>query len=143
VSILDLIRRDTDYAFRIAAQLAKAYGGDEAVSARVLAKDNQVPAALTSKILQKLASAGLVSSTMGPKGGFRLAKKPEKIPFSQLITAVQGPVSVNRCVLGGFQCPLKKNCPAHPKMVDLQNQINGYLNELTLQEFVSKDSNDG
>ena len=133
---MDLIRRDTDYAFRIAAQLAKAYGRDEAVSARVLAKDNLVPAALTSKILQKLAAAGLVSSTMGPKGGFRLAKEPAKIDFQDLIEAVQGPVSVNKCLMGGYKCPLKGQCPAHSKLGVLQKQINEYLKELTLKEFV-------
>ena len=37
---MELIRRDTDYAFRITAQLANAYGQDTALSARVLAKGN-------------------------------------------------------------------------------------------------------
>lgn len=133
---MELIRRDTDYAFRLAAQLAGAYGQDRALSARVLAKDNCVSYTLACKILQKLTHAGIVESVMGPKGGFRLAKQPETIPFSQLIAAIQGPVSVNKCLLGGFKCPMKGKCPARPKMADLQNKINGYLNELTLQEFV-------
>lgn len=134
---MDLIRRDTDYAFRFAAQLARAYGQDQPLSARVLAKENQVSYALTCKILQKLAAAGIVESIMGPKGGFELAKPPEKIEFRQLIEAIQGPVSVNKCVMGGFKCPLKGKCPAHSKMADLQAQITGYLKELTLLEFVS------
>jgi Rrf2 family protein len=83
-----------------------------------------------------MAHAGIVESTMGPKGGFRLAKRPEKIHFGQLIAAIQGPVSVNRCLLGGFKCPLKRRCPAHPKMGELQKQIDGFLNELTLKEFI-------
>jgi len=136
---MELIRRDTDYAFRLAAQLAGAYGGDKALSARVLAEDNSVSYALACKILQKLTHAGIVESVMGPKGGFRLAKKPEKISFDTLIAAIQGPVSVNKCLMGGFKCPMKGKCPARPKMTELQNKINGYLNELTLQEFV--DSN--
>ena len=136
---MELIRRDTDYAFRFAAQLAGVYGDGKAVSARVLAKDNQVSYALACKILQKLAAAGIVQSMMGPKGGFQLAKAPEKIGFQQLIEAVQGPVSVNKCVAGSFKCPLKGQCSAHSKMAGLQNHINGYLKELTLQEFVSGD----
>ncbi len=136
---MDLIRRDTDYAFRLAAQLAKSYGDKSTFSARVLAKDNHVSHALTCKILQKLAAAGIVESIMGPKGGFRLANNPKKIEFRQLIEAVQGPVSVNKCLVGDFKCPLKEECPAHPKMAKLQAQINDFLKELTLQEFVSGD----
>ena len=135
---MELIRRDTDYAFRLAAQLAGAYGGDKALSARVLAKSNSVSYTLACKILQKLTHAGIVESVMGPKGGFRLAKKPDRIHFGQLIEAIQGPVTVNKCLMGGFQCPMKGKCPAKPKMAELQNKINEYLNELTLNEFVEK-----
>ena len=133
---MELIRRDTDYAFRLAAQLAQAYGGGQTLSARLLAKDNEVSYTLACKILQKLAAAGIVESVMGPKGGFRLAQKPEKVAFKQIVEAIQGPVSVNRCLMGGFTCPLKAKCPAHPKLAGLQTQINAYLKDLTLQEFV-------
>ena len=139
---MELIRRDTDYAFRLAAQLANAYNEDKALSARVLAEDNNVSYTLACKILQKMAHAGIVESVMGPKGGFRLVKKPEQVHFSQLVEAVQGPVIVNKCLMGDFKCPQKK-CPARPKMVALQKQINGYLNELTLQEFVEKGADYG
>lgn len=132
---MELIRRDTDYAFRLAAELVKAYGDQKALSAKVLSKQTQVTYALTCKILQKLAQAGIVESVMGPKGGFRLAKKPEIIQFDQIIEAIQGPVRVNRCLLGDFKCPLKKNCPAHPKMVQLQAEIVGFLKSLTLNDF--------
>ena len=134
---MDLIRRDTDYAFRFAAQLAGAYGEGCLLSARVLAKDNGVSYALACKILQKLAAADIIKSTMGPKGGFRLSKNPEAIEFKQVVEAVQGPVSVNKCLVGDYLCPLKGKCPAHSKMAILQSQINSYLKELTLQEFIS------
>ena len=140
---MDLIRRDTDYAFRFVAQLTTAYGDKRPLSARVLAKDNKVSYTLTCKILQKLAGAGIVKSTMGPKGGFQLSKKPEKTEFKQIVEAIQGPVSVNRCLMGKYQCPLKGTCPVHSKMAKLQSHINGYLKELTLQEFASGDSASG
>jgi Rrf2 family protein len=140
---MDLIRRDTDYAFRFVAQLTAVYGAKKLLSARVLAKDNKVPYALTCKILQKLAAAEIVRSTMGPKGGFQLSRDPGKTEFKQVVEAVQGPVSVNRCLMGNYQCPLKGSCPVHSKLAKLQTQINGYLKELTLQEFSSGDSLNG
>ncbi|MHC4952130.1 MAG: RrF2 family transcriptional regulator [Planctomycetota bacterium] len=76
---MDLIRRDTDYAFRFVAHLSGVFEDGRTVSARSLAKDNQVTYALTCKILQKLAGADIVESVMGPKGGFRLSKKPQDI----------------------------------------------------------------
>lgn len=140
---MDLIRRDTDYAFRLAAVLAQNGHEETALSAKALAKQTQVSYALTCKILQKLAHAGIVASVMGPRGGWKLAKPPEQIAFGHLIAAVQGPVAVNRCLLGGFQCPLKKACPAHPKMAVLQTKIDDFLEELTLKEFVNGEPENG
>jgi Rrf2 family iron-sulfur cluster assembly transcriptional regulator len=140
---MDLIRRDTDYAFRFAAQLTAAYSEDRLLSARVLAKDNRVSYSLTCKILQKLAAASIVKSTMGPKGGFRLSKNPETTEFKQIVEAIQGPVSVNKCLVGDYRCPLKGTCPVHPKMAVLQSQINNYLKGLTLEEFISGDEKNG
>ena len=140
---MDLIRRDTDYAFRFAATLAGVYAEKKALSAKLLAKETHVSYTLTCKVLQKLAHAGIVKSIMGPKGGWQLAKKPEKVQFNLLIQAIQGPVTVNRCLMGGFKCSLKDKCPAHSKMAELQNQIEDYLSELTLKEFVNKESESG
>ena len=134
---MELIRRDTDYAFRLAAALAGVYGDQTALSAKVLAAEAQVSYALACKILQKLAHAGIAESAMGPKGGWVLAKAPELVRFTEIVEAVQGPVTVNKCLLGNFHCPLKGKCPAHPKMAALQTQIVGYLDELTLNEFVN------
>lgn len=139
---MDLIRRDTDYAFRLAAELAANYELDKPLSARTLAKDTLVSYTLTCKILQKMTHAGIVESVMGPKGGFRLAQKPENIPFGKVVEAIQGPVIVNRCLTGCFKCPLKRRCPARPKLAELQTQINGFLSELTLKEFIENTADD-
>lgn len=133
---MDLIRRDTDYALRLAAELAKAYDSQKPLSARVLAKNNHVSYALACKLLQKLAAAGLVESTMGPRGGFVLAQQPQAITFGQIIEAIQGPVSVIRCLIGDFKCPMKAHCPVNPKLYQMQQQINSFLNDVTLAEFV-------
>lgn len=137
---MDIIRRDTDYAFRIAVKLAEGYDRENPFSAKVLAKETQVSYPLTCKILQKLANAGIVQSIMGPKGGFKLAKKPENIRFNKLIEVIQGPLRVNRCLMGGYKCPQKGQCPAHPKMTELQTQIEEYLKELTLNDFISREN---
>jgi Rrf2 family protein len=75
---------------------------------------------------------------MGPKGGFVLARAPETVTFGQVIEAVQGPISVIRCLMGDFKCPMKESCPVTPRLGQMQQQINGYLNNVTLADFVSQ-----
>ncbi|MCI0498887.1 MAG: Rrf2 family transcriptional regulator [Planctomycetales bacterium] len=140
---MDIIRRDTDYAFRIAVVLAQGYESGATFSARKLASQTCVSYPLTCKILQKLVKYGVTQSSMGPKGGFRLAANPKNICFGQVVAALQGPVCVNKCLLGDFHCSLKQNCPARPKLARLQMQINDYLNELTLQDILRGEPTNG
>ena len=132
---MDMIRRDTDYALRMASHLAKAYPTGKPLSARVLARDNAVSYAIACKLLQKLSAADVVVSTMGPQGGFVLSRRPEAITFGQVIEAIQGPVNVIRCLAGDFRCPLKGGCPVHQKLGDMQHVIDGFLADVTLAEF--------
>jgi Rrf2 family protein len=137
---MELIRRDTDYALRLTARLAKTYAGEKTLSARTMARDNKVSYPLTCKLLQKLAQAGIVESVMGPKGGFRLARDPAAIRLADIIEVIQGPISVNKCGMGDFACPMQCDCGLHPKMLALQKQIHEFLYSMNLSEFLQKEN---
>jgi Rrf2 family iron-sulfur cluster assembly transcriptional regulator len=132
---MDLILRNTDYALRLAANLAAEYNADKTLSARTLSKNNNVSYPLTCKLLQKFQQAGIIKSTMGPKGGFQLALPPDQITFLQLITTIQGPLSINRCLIGSHICSLKEKCPLHPKLAGLQKDIENQLHATTLADL--------
>ncbi len=132
---MDILRRNTDYALRLAVHLAKHHG-DGAVATRVLAEDEDVSYQLACKLMQKLNKAGLVQSDMGPKGGFRLSRSPEEVAILDVIQAVQGPLRLNRCLLNDSVCSRQATCPVRAKMQELQDQMDGYLGGVTLAELV-------
>lgn len=131
---MDILRRNTDYAFRLAATLALAYG-KEPISGRKLSKDNYIPYELTRKLLQTMAKAELVVSTKGPKGGYVLGRNPNEISFKDVIEAVQGKICLNKCLLKNFACPLKGNCPVSGHLAALQEEIDKHLAEKKLSEL--------
>jgi Rrf2 family protein len=132
---MDVIRRNTDYALRLAVGLVENFGKGP-VSARALAKTADVYYELACKMLQKLSSAKLVKSTMGAGGGFELAKKPDKISLYQVIEAVQGDISLNRCVSDPKSCPKRSKCMINRKLVVLEKHIEEYLKNITLDELL-------
>ncbi|TDC55214.1 Rrf2 family transcriptional regulator [Actinomadura sp. KC345] len=69
----------------------------EAVTAARLAKFYELPAAYLNKQLQALARAGILTSTPGPRGGFRLARRPENITMMDVVTAIEGADGAFRC----------------------------------------------
>ncbi|MCJ7728934.1 MAG: Rrf2 family transcriptional regulator [Sedimentisphaerales bacterium] len=72
---MDIIRRNTDYALRATVELAGRFGR-EPVATKELARQQHIPYQLACKLLQRLHNAGIVRSTMGPAGGFKLNKDP-------------------------------------------------------------------
>ncbi|AQT67709.1 HTH-type transcriptional repressor NsrR [Anaerohalosphaera lusitana] len=137
---MDVIRRDTDYALRAMAMLAQLESG-KAVSTKQISTEQQIPSALAAKLMQKLQAAGLVKSKMGPKGGFSLSKHPQKISIADVVLAIQGPVSINKCLTGSFQCPINAKCPLHKKLGKLQSQMDQYLTETTLADVAAPEDN--
>ncbi|UCF43167.1 MAG: Rrf2 family transcriptional regulator [Planctomycetota bacterium] len=131
---MDVLRRNTDYALRAMVNLARHYGR-ESVSTKQIASQENISYQLACKILQRLHNAKLVESCMGPKGGFRLSREPSKINLLELIRATQGPVQLNRCLLGVSECPRRPKCTVSNRLAELQRHIDGYLGAITLDEL--------
>jgi Rrf2 family protein len=129
---MDILRRNTDYALRLAVNLAHRYG-DGAVSTRVLSEEEGVSYQLACKLMQKLHGAGLVESDMGPKGGFRLGRAPQDVAILEVIETIQGPLRLNRCLLGEGACDRQDGCPIRARMGELQEQMDQYLGAVTLE----------
>jgi Rrf2 family protein len=132
---MDIIRRNTDYALRAMVNLAGHYGEDP-VSTRDISQSEDISYQLTCKLMQRLNNAGLVKSSMGPNGGFVLSRNPSKINLAQIIAAIQGPLSLSRCLLGKNICPKQNHCPITAKLKKLQQNISDYLGSVTLDELL-------
>jgi Rrf2 family protein len=60
------------------------------LSTKALAELHGLPKEYLSKALQNLSQAGLVHTTLGPSGGYRLAKPAAEVTFLDIVEAVEG-----------------------------------------------------
>jgi Rrf2 family protein len=132
---MDVIRRNTDYALRAMVHLGRHYGQD-ALSARQIAEDQNFSYTLASKLMQRLQKAGLVESIMGAKGGFRLSRDPSQINLQEVIETIQGPIRLSTCLLGVKTCCKYGTCPIRKKLGGLQQEISDFLTGTTLGELL-------
>ncbi|MBO9724740.1 MAG: Rrf2 family transcriptional regulator [Novosphingobium sp.] len=78
------------------------------LSTRSLSEFHGVPKEYLGKALQGLSKAGLVLTTLGPSGGYRLAREVGQITFLDIVEAVEGRKST-------FQCSeIRANNPCRP-----------------------------
>ena len=132
---MEIIRKKTDYAFRLMLNLSINYGKG-VVSARVLSNEESVSYQLTCKLLQQLHDAGYVQSVMGPKGGYFLSKTPSQISLADIVRIIQSPICLSDCLLGINNCPKKSSCSIHKELHRLGSYIENYLSNLTLNQLI-------
>ena len=133
---MQFVRQNSDYALRAMIHLAERCDRGP-ISARKVARSEQISPQFASKIMQKLQAAGLVASTMGPKGGFVLAGPATEITLLDVIQAVQGPVSVSDCIFSRDVCPRRPRCPISARLAGLQRMIEDYLRSISLADLLA------
>jgi len=84
------ISAKTEYACVAVMELASCYGTGELMRIRQIADAHGIPSRFLVQILLQLKSAGLVESTRGAAGGYRLVKDPAEIPLGEVMNVIDG-----------------------------------------------------
>ena len=82
-----------EYGIMAVLDLALANGTDP-VQAKAIADRQGIPLRFLEQILSALRHAGLVESSRGAHGGYRLAKPADEIRVGDVIQAVDGPIAM-------------------------------------------------
>lgn len=91
-----ILRNQVEWAIHCCAVMSGLPEG-EYFATKTLAEFHGVPKEYLSKALQALASAGIVVGTLGPTGGYRLAKKPQDISILDIVEAIEGKKKTFEC----------------------------------------------
>ena len=74
-----------------------------------------------SKVLQRLAKAGLVTSTRGPAGGFALGRPAGRITLLEVYEAIEGPLGAPDCLFGRAVCA-GRDCICGDLLLDVHSR---------------------
>jgi len=107
------------------------------VSSKEMASVLHVSAAHLSKVLQRLSKAGMVRSTRGPGGGFRLVGRNGGTSLLAVYEAIEGPLKPNNCLLSTSICG-GRNCIFGRLLKDLDRQVRTYLGRTKLSALAGK-----
>ncbi|MEQ8849375.1 Rrf2 family transcriptional regulator [Botrimarina sp.] len=81
----------TEYACVALARLAAEHAAGAPLQGRRLAAEEGIPEGFLVQILQELKRLGLVVSTRGASGGYRLARDPEEVSLGEVLDLLEGP----------------------------------------------------
>jgi FeS assembly SUF system regulator len=132
------ISKLTDYGTVVLAHLA----GDPAAvcSAADVAAATGIGVPTVSKLLKSLARAGLVTSTRGANGGYKLARAPRDISAADVIDALEGPVSITECSASDSNCDYESVCNVGSSWQRINVAIRRSLEEVSLIDLLRANS---
>jgi Rrf2 family protein len=128
------ITRSGEYGLRGLLFLARQ-PAEKLILVSEISRNQDIPETFLAKIFQRLSKAGLLRSSRGLKGGFSLGKPANKITMREVIEALEGPIALNRCLLGEGECKEESVCPIHRVWEKAQERLLEILDETTMEDL--------
>jgi Rrf2 family iron-sulfur cluster assembly transcriptional regulator len=92
-------------------------------------------------VLQGLARAGLLDSTRGPKGGYRLGKSARQITLAEVVDAVTtGETAEASEIEAGGEL---QTAAVEPLWLELEEHVQSYLRSITLEALIQRAQSQG
>ena len=124
------------YAVTAMLDLALHYGKGPITLADISQRQG-ISLSYLEQLFSKLRKQGLVDSTRGPGGGYRLSRASTDIAVADVITAVDEKVETTRC--GGLSnCQDDEQCLTHDLWTELSTQIHQFLMGISLGQLVER-----
>jgi Rrf2 family protein len=131
------VTRQADYALRAVTEIARLPEGERIATATIAAQQN-IPLPFLAKIVSQLVVRGVLETVRGASGGVSLARPPETISMREIIEAIDGPISLNRCTRDPSVCEQMEACPFCEIFVEAQQELATRLDRTNLQALVNR-----
>jgi len=124
------------YAVTAILDVALHSGGGPVPLADVAERQN-LSLSYLEQLFARLRQHGLVRSSRGPGGGYRLSRLATEISVAEVILAVDEQVDVTRC--GGLvNCNQDSRCLTHDLWVELSQQVHQFFSSRTLADALER-----
>ena len=130
-----IISQTAEYALRAVLHVAR-HGAERPVRVGEMAETLQIPHNYLSKILHRLARAGVLSSARGKAGGFQLAVPADRLELHAVIAPFDWVAEQRQCLLGRPRCSDRSPCAAHERWKGIADTVAGFFRETTIAELL-------
>lgn len=131
------------YALRLRLDLASDVS-NKPVSIKEIANRQEISDKYLEQIISVLNSAGFVRSVRGPQGGYMLKNRPENYTVGMILRLTEGSLAPVSCVEDDApECDRMDSCVTMRVWKQLNDAINGVVDNITLADLVEWQKNNG
>jgi Rrf2 family protein len=136
------ISKKTQYGLRAMVYLASPDFQNTPCSLKKISNDEKIPFNFLEKIFLKLKKHKLIKAQKGARGGYFLARPPQKIKVSEIIKVLEGTIAPVLCIAKEketrYFCPRKKICKTKHVWKKIQEALDSTLESITLADLIKK-----
>ena len=126
------------YALRIMVDLAQQ-SQDAFIPLKEISARQEISEKYAEMIVSLLNKAGLVFSSRGKGGGYKLARTPDKYSVSAVLKVTEGSLAPVTCLETDENlCPNAGHCGTLPMWRELDRRIDEYLGSITIADLVAQ-----
>jgi Rrf2 family protein len=103
-----------------------------------IARRQEISEGYLEHLIPHLKGAGLIISTRGAKGGYRLAKEPSEISLREIIELMEGSLYPVECAENPRACKRSAHCVTTDVWKELGKKITETLEVITLEDLVNE-----
>lgn len=131
------LTKQADYGILLMTQFARV-GSAGVLSASDLSTRSGLSLPMVNKTLKLLSKAGLLISTRGVNGGYRMSRDAGAITLEDVIAAVDGPIALTECHEHGgiHDCGISANCPTRLNWGIINEALRDSLSGITLLQMI-------
>lgn len=118
----------------LVTELAARHAGKRTVSLREIARTAGISQGFLEQVAFPLRRAGLITGQRGSGGGYRLAKDPASLTVADVVTAIEGPISVMDCLGDEGLCALSDSCANRNVWMKIRRQVTSTMQDMTVAE---------
>lgn len=131
------LTRKADYGLISLKHMAMKPGAS--ASAREIADAYGIPLPLLSKVLQKLARTGFVTSEHGANGGYRLRRPAADISALAVIRSIDGPIFLTSCFTDIPDCGVANRCNVREPLRKVHEAIQSLLENISIADMCDRE----
>ena len=125
------------YALRVMLDLAQ-HREEGYISLKTIAERQGYSMKYLEMIVGSLKRAGLVASTRGKEGGYRLIRDPEDYTIGEILRCIEDNLAPVACIKAGdICCEHAGECMTVPMWKELDDITNAYLDGVSLQDLLT------
>lgn len=127
------------YALQVMLDLGQHYD-DSCISLKTVADRQDISMKYLEAIVGTLKKAGLLESTRGKEGGYRLSRPPEDVFVGEVIRCTEDKTAPVSCIKsGGVHCDRAAVCMTVPMWKELDDITNAYLDTVSIKDLLTGD----